>query len=156
MTAERPLDADEEVLWRAMNRIMVALPRVLEDDLVHSTGLSLNEYAALMNLSEAENQELRMADLAAATALSASRITRLVDDLQARGLVTKRRSAEDGRGNVACLTDEGLRRLKAAYPDHLRSARKRVVDHLDPSLNRQMGETLRRVADNLGPDPTRL
>lgn len=155
MLVERPLDPDEEMLWRALNRIMVALPRVLEDDLVHSTGLSLNEYAALMNLSEAEKQELRMADLAAATALSASRITRLVDELQSRGLVVKRRCTEDARGNVARLTDEGLRRLKAAHPDHLRSARNRVVDYVDPALTRRMAEVLRQVAENLGPDPIR-
>ncbi len=84
-----------------------------------------------MSLSEAENQELRMADLAAATALSASRITRVVDALQSRGQVVKRRYEGDARGNVATLTPEGLNRLQAAYPIHLASARKRVMDHLD-------------------------
>ncbi|WP_416959990.1 MarR family transcriptional regulator [Streptomyces sp. Agncl-13] len=60
-----------------------------------------------MSLSEAENQELCMADLAAATALSASRITRVVDALQSRGQVVKRRCEADARGNVATLTPEG-------------------------------------------------
>src|SRR6266849_3248960 len=101
MPKPAPLDPDEELVWRALNRIMVALPRALDEDLVRETGLSLNAYAALMNLSEAENQEMRMADLAAAIALSASRITRLVDELQERKFVTKRRSGDDGRGNIA-------------------------------------------------------
>ncbi|WP_405988449.1 MarR family winged helix-turn-helix transcriptional regulator [Streptomyces sp. NBC_00986] len=129
--AEDPLTAQEERFWRALMRVIVALPRSLDDDLLRATGLTLTEYVVLMSLSEAENQELRMADLAAATALSASRITRVVDALQGRGQVVKRRYEGDARGNVATLTPEGLKRLEAAYPIHLASARKRVMDHLD-------------------------
>jgi len=131
MTAEDPLTAQEERFWRALMRVIVALPRSLDDDLLRATGLTLTEYVVLMSLSEAENHELRMADLAAATALSASRITRVVDALQSRGQVVKRRYEGDARGNVATLTPEGLKRLQAAYPIHLASARKRVMDHLD-------------------------
>jgi len=155
MPTPRPLNPDEELLWRALNRIMAALPRVLEEDLLRSTGLSLHEYAALMNLSEAENQELRMADLASATGLSASRITRLVDGLQSRNLVVKRRCTDDARGNVARLTPAGMERLKAAYPDHLRSARSRFMDHVDPALTRRTAEVLGRVAESLGPEAVR-
>ncbi|WP_327398923.1 MarR family transcriptional regulator [Streptomyces sp. NBC_01288] len=129
--AEESLTAQEERFWRALMRVIVALPRSLDDDLLRATGLTLTEYVVLMSLSEAENQELRMADLAAATALSASRITRVVDALQSRGQVVKRRYEGDARGNVATLTPEGLKRLQAAYPIHLASARKRVMDHLD-------------------------
>ncbi|MFE2319946.1 MarR family winged helix-turn-helix transcriptional regulator [Streptomyces sp. NPDC059441] len=135
------LAAEEERFWRALMRVIIALPRSLDDDLLRSTGLTLTEYVVLMNLSEAENQELRMTDLAAACALSASRITRIVDTLQTRGQVVKRRYEGDGRGNVASLTPEGLKRLQGAYPVHLASARKRVVDQLDgrslPALVRQ-------------------
>ncbi|MBK6010430.1 MarR family winged helix-turn-helix transcriptional regulator [Streptomyces sp. MBT53] len=131
MTAEDPLTAQEERFWRALMRVIVALPRSLDDDLLRATGLTLTEYVVLMSLSEAENQELRMADLASATALSASRITRVVDALQSRGQVVKRRYEGDARGNVATLTPDGMQRLQAAYPVHLASARKRVMDHLD-------------------------
>lgn len=131
MTAEDPLTAQEERFWRALMRVIVSLPRSLDDDLLRATGLTLTEYVVLMNLSEAENQELRMADLASATALSASRITRVVDALQSRGQVVKRRYEGDARGNVTKLTPDGMKRLQAAYPVHLASARKRVMDHLD-------------------------
>lgn len=149
MTAEDPLTAEEERFWRALMRIIVALPRSLDEDLLRSTGLTLTEYVVLMNLSEAENQELRMADLASATALSASRITRVVDALQSRGQVVKRRYEGDARGNVATLTPEGLKRLQAAYPVHLASARKRVMDHLDgrslPTMVRQFGAVVEKL-----------
>ncbi|MCX5555586.1 MarR family winged helix-turn-helix transcriptional regulator [Streptomyces sp. NBC_00038] len=149
MTAEDPLTAQEELFWRALMRVIVALPRSLDDDLLRSTGLTLTEYVVLMNLSEAENQELRMADLASATALSASRITRVVDALQSRGQVVKRRYEGDARGNVATLTPEGLKRLQAAYPVHLASARKRVMDLLDgrslPAMVRQFESVVEKL-----------
>jgi len=150
MSAQDPLLAQEEQFWRALMRIIVALPRSLDDDLLRSTGLSLTEYVVLMNLSEAENQELRMADLALATALSASRITRVVDALQSRGQVVKRRFEGDARGNVATLTPEGLKRLEAAYPIHLASARKRVMDLLDGRSLPAMARQFEAVADKLG------
>ncbi|MEV7341811.1 MarR family transcriptional regulator [Streptomyces sp. NPDC093544] len=149
MTAEDPLLAQEERFWRALMRVIVALPRSLDDDLLRSTGLTLTEYVVLMNLSEAENQELRMADLASATALSASRITRVVDALQSRGQVVKRRFEGDARGNVATLTPEGLKRLEAAYPIHLASARKRVMDLLDGRSLPTMVRQFEAVADKL-------
>ncbi|MFG2968772.1 MULTISPECIES: MarR family winged helix-turn-helix transcriptional regulator [unclassified Streptomyces] len=149
MTAEDPLTAQEQRLWRALMRLIVALPRSLDDDLLRSTGLTLTEYVVLMNLSEAENQELRMAELASATALSASRITRVVDALQSRGQVVKRRYEGDARGNVATLTPEGLKRLQDAYPVHLASARGRVVDLLDgrsvPALVRQLEAVVEKL-----------
>lgn len=149
MAAEHPLTAQEELLWRALMRVIISLPRSLDDDLLRSTGLTLTEYVVLMNLSEAENQELRMADLASATALSASRITRVVDALQNRGQVVKRRYEGDARGNVATLTPEGLKRLQSAYPVHLASARKRVMDHLDgrslPAMVRQFEAVVEKL-----------
>jgi DNA-binding MarR family transcriptional regulator len=144
-----PLNATEEVFWRAMMRIVLALPRRLDADLVQTVGITANEYTTLMCLSEAPNRELRMSDLANAAALSASRMTRLVDDLQARGLVTKRTSAQDARGNVAKLTPAGLARLKKAWPTHLASVRDRVFDHVDPSTVTKAAQALSKIAEQL-------
>src|SRR6185436_14844269 len=114
-------------------RIVISLPRCLDADLVRTAGVTANEYTTLMCLSEAPGRALRMTELANAAALSASRMTRLVDDLRSRGLVTKRTSAEDGRGNVAMLTPAGVAKLKKAWPTHLASVRRQAFDHVDPA-----------------------
>jgi DNA-binding MarR family transcriptional regulator len=147
-TVEPPTPAEEQ-LWRALIRIVVSLPRLLETDILRATGLTSNEYITLMSLSEAPNREVRMADLANATALSPSRMTRLVDDLQSRSLVAKRPSSSDGRGNVATLTNEGLAKLKAAYPEHLGSVRRRVFDHIDAATMKRATQALSGVAAQL-------
>lgn len=149
MAKVEPLNATEEVFWRAMMRIVLALPRRLDADLVRTVGMTANEYMTLMCLSEAPNRELRMSDLAKAAALSASRMTRLVDDLQARGLVTKRTSAQDARGTVAKLTPAGLARLKKAWPTHLASVRDRVFDHVDPGTVTEAAQALSKIAEQL-------
>jgi DNA-binding MarR family transcriptional regulator len=144
-----PLNESEEAFWRALMRIVLSLPRRLDADLVRACGITANEYTTLMCLSEAPARELRMADLANAAALSASRMTRLVDDLQTRGLVTKRTSSADARGNVAKLTPAGLAKLKQAWPTHLASVRTRVFDHVDPSTVTKAAQALSEIAARL-------
>jgi DNA-binding MarR family transcriptional regulator len=149
MATVRPLSATEEASWRALMRIVKVLPRHLDSDLVRGVGLTASEYTAIMHLSEAPNRELRMADLATATDPSASRMTRLVDDLQTRGLVTKTVSSSDARGNVARLTPRGMAKLKSAWPVHLASVRRRFFDSMDAASVEGVAKALADVADHL-------
>jgi DNA-binding MarR family transcriptional regulator len=144
-----PLSATDEAFWRALMRIVVLLPRRLDTDLMRAVGMTANEYLTLFSLSEAPGRELRMTDLADATALSASRMTRLVDGLQSRGLVAKRSSAEDGRGNVASLTAAGLAKLEEAWKTHLTCVRALVFDQVDPSSTTEAAEALGEIAARL-------
>jgi DNA-binding MarR family transcriptional regulator len=146
VTTVRPLSPAEEDLWRAVMRIVKMLPRQLDSDLVRGTGLTASEYTTIMHLSEAPNRELRMAYLARATDLSASRITRLVDDLQSRGLVTKTVSSSDTRGNVARLTPAGMAKLKTAWPVHLASVRRHFMDCIDAATVELVARALAEVA----------
>jgi DNA-binding MarR family transcriptional regulator len=144
-----PLSPAEEDVWRALMRIVKALPRHLDSDLIRGTGLTASEYTTIMHLSEAPNRELRMNDLAAATGLSPSRMTRLVDDLQSRSLVTKVASSTDARGNVARLTARGMAKLKAAWPVHVASVRARFFDHMDPGEIKLVAAAMSAVAEHL-------
>jgi DNA-binding MarR family transcriptional regulator len=149
MATVEPLSVTEETLWRAIMRIVKVIPRHLDTDLVRGAGLTASEYTTIMHLSEAPNRELRMADLASATDLSASRMTRLVDDLQSRGLVTKTASSSDARGNVAKLTPRGMAKVRSAWPAHLASVRRRFLDHIDPAALETVATALAEVADHL-------
>jgi hypothetical protein len=81
--------------------------------------------------------------------LSGSRTTRLVDDLVAGGLATKKRCVDDGRGVDVTLTEDGLESLRRAYPVHLRSVRTRVVDHIPSSAFPGFAEAIRAIAEAL-------
>jgi DNA-binding MarR family transcriptional regulator len=147
------LDLEEAAFWRPLMRIMTALPRALEDQFLPETGLTITDYGVLVTLSEAPDHLLRISALAAATGLSLSRISRVVDDLTRRGLAEKRRCAEDGRASNAVLTEAGLARLEAAYPGHLARVRASVFDHLSAEDIRAAGPVLARLAAALDTTP---
>ncbi len=133
----KPLTADEEAVWRAFSRVLLLAPRALEADLLETSRLNYAEYYVLVYLSEQADQTLRMSNLSDLNALSPSGMTRVVERLARQGLIERKRSADDGRGQVAVLTGEGMRRLQSAWPHHLASVRARVLDHLrdlDPRL----------------------
>lgn len=126
-----PLTQEEEAAWRALSRAVLVIPRALDADLLQSQGLNMTEYSVLMNLSEAPGRSLRMSELADYVAISVSGLTRVIERLTRQGLVERVKAQSDGRGQVAVLTPAGLDRLQQAWPTHLASARRHVMDHLD-------------------------
>jgi DNA-binding MarR family transcriptional regulator len=124
------------------------VPRALDADLLAGQGMSLSEYTALMHLSETPGRSLRMSELAAACALSLSGMSRIVSRLQAQGFVERERASCDGRGLNAVLTDAGLGRLRRAWPTHLASVRRHMMDHLSELDLPGVTAALRRFASD--------
>jgi DNA-binding MarR family transcriptional regulator len=129
-THVKPLTPTEEAAWRALGRAVLVIPRMLDADLLESQGLNVTEYSVLMNLSEAPDHALRMSQLANYVSITVSGLTRVIERLNRQGLVERVRAESDGRGQVAVLTDAGLARLEKAWPTHLASVRRHVMDHL--------------------------
>ncbi|MBP2708136.1 MarR family transcriptional regulator [Microbispora sp. RL4-1S] len=142
----QPLSQDEEALIRTLGQVTYALPRALEADLMREQHMSLSEYLTLMHLSEAPHQLMRMSELAAACHLSLSGMTRIVSRLEGRALVQRVKCDEDARGWNAVITDVGLARLEKAWPTHLDSIRRHLLDHLDGLDLKQLTLSLSRVA----------
>jgi DNA-binding MarR family transcriptional regulator len=145
MTTPPPLNAAEERLWRGIARLMVVLPRAIDEDLLAKTGLSLTSYIVLSQLSEAPGRQLRMTDLAARSALSPSRITRVVNDLELKGWVRRTVSPLDRRANLATLTDAGFERLAQAWPSHLEAVRRLAIDHIRRPEIKELTEIIERI-----------
>jgi DNA-binding MarR family transcriptional regulator len=129
-TAPQPLTEREQAFLRAFARALMTVPRELDADLMREEGMSATEYFTLMHLSEVPRRSLRMSDLATAAGLSVSGMTRIVQRLEAQGFVRRGKSACDGRSWIAALTDAGYQRLSEAWPTHLASVRRHVIDHL--------------------------
>lgn len=149
MREEQALSAVETQVWRELGRLVHALPRVLEDDMLRETDVTMTEFAVLQLLEEAPGDRLRMTELAVAAGLTASRITRVVNALAGRDLVRKERDGTDGRGNLTVLTDVGREHLRAAEPQHLASARRHVLSHLTAAELPIVADALRRLTKAL-------
>jgi DNA-binding MarR family transcriptional regulator len=150
-TPPRWLDADEQRAWRAYMYSWMLLGDRLDRELTRETGISHAYYEILVQLSETEGRALRMSELADRCLSSRSRLSHAVSRLEERGWVRRQVCPEDGRGQLAVLTDAGFAALEAAAPVHVESVRTHLFDQLSPTqiaAMRDIGDTLlRHLAD---------
>lgn len=144
--AVTPSAADWRVgVWRAFLRAHAGAVRELERELLADTGTPLAWYDVLLQLAEAPGRRLRMAELADRALLSRSGLTRLIDRLQAEGLVSREPSPDDARGTFTVLTAAGVSRLRAAAPVHLAGIQAHWLSHFNDNELRVLGALLGRV-----------
>src|SRR3954451_13124942 len=146
----RWLDAEEQKAWRAWLFSSMLLQDRLDRELTHGTGISHAYYEILVALSEAPGRMMRMSELADRCLSSRSRLSHAASRLEERGWVRRQVCADDGRGLLGVLTDEGFAALEAAAPVHVESVRTHLFDQLSPAqvaALRDIGETLLRHLD---------
>jgi DNA-binding MarR family transcriptional regulator len=124
------LSRDEMRAWIGFVETQGDLMTALESDLA-PTGLTLGDYQVFVYLSAAEDDSMKMCDLAEILQLSPSGLTRRLDGLVRAGWVERRPSELDRRVMHAVLTDAGRAQLEAAAPIHVASVRARIIDRLD-------------------------
>ena len=147
----RWLDAEEQRAWRAWLYSSQLLQDRLDRELTHATGISHAYYEILVALSETEGRMMRMSELADRCLSSRSRLSHAVSRLEERGWVRRQVCPDDGRGQLAVLTDDGFAALEAAAPVHVEGVRSHLFDQLSAeqvAAMRDIGETLLR---HLGP-----
>ena len=154
MTETRWLDDDEQRAWRRLATVMTLLPAALDAQLQRDATLTHFAYFTLAMLSEAPGRALRMSELAARSSSSPSRLSHTIARLESRGWVRRQRASEDGRGQVAELTDEGYTALVATAPGHVAAVREYVLDALTPEQVSQLNELCTALLTKLDPDGT--
>jgi len=135
--------------WRGMVRVHSALVKAIDAELERTHGLPLSSYEVLAFLADAEDERMRMCDLAATILLSRSGLTRLVDRLAREGLIERVACAHDARGAFAKLTPAGREKLHAARATHLRAVRMLFLDHFSPDELDMLGSLWERVLPGL-------
>jgi len=146
----RWLDDAEQDAWRQLAGVMTRLPAALDAQLQRDADLSHFGYWVLAMLSEAPDRSLRMSELADRANASLSRLSHGVGRLEKQGWVRRERTAQDGRGTVAVLTEQGLAKVVATAPGHVEQVRRLVFDGLDAEDVRrlaELGRTLLRQVD---------
>jgi DNA-binding MarR family transcriptional regulator len=150
--AETPVPrADDPRLraWIAFLRAYAGVTRRLEAELHAERDLGLAEYDTLVQLALADDRRLRMSELAERVVLSRSGVSRLVDRLEATGLVARAACTEDARVAWATLTDAGLARLRDAAPVHLRGVETHFLAQIPDGDREALVRALETVARGL-------
>jgi DNA-binding MarR family transcriptional regulator len=123
--------------WESLFRAQVSVLRQLNSEFP-SGELSFNEYDVLFNLARQPERRLRIRDLNRHLLLTQPSVSRLVDRLVHRELVTKESDPGDGRGTIVQLTDEGFALFRRVAVVHAESIRNRVGGTLDADELRQL------------------
>jgi DNA-binding MarR family transcriptional regulator len=152
--AQRWLDDDQQRTWRAWLTVAELLPRALDAQLQRDAGLSHAAYVVLAMLSESPSRSRRMSDLARRANQSQSRLSHTVARLEERGWVRRERSPDDGRGNLAVLTDAGWDVVRSVAPGHVDAVRSAMFDPLTAEQTKALGDVLDTLVEQLDPDRT--
>ncbi|MDQ3875065.1 MAG: MarR family transcriptional regulator [Actinomycetota bacterium] len=119
--------------------------RALNAQLLRDHRLAINDYEALLVLAHADDERLRRADLVENLQLTASGVTRLLEGLEAAGLVGREQCPADGRVTYAVLTDAGRAKLEEASRSHLAAIEQLFGDRFSERELETLADLLARL-----------
>ena len=105
--------------WGALLRVHAALVPLLDRELQAKHHLPLAWYDVLLELNYGPDRRLRMSELGERVTLSRTRVSRLVDEMTAAGMVVREANPDDRRSAYAVLTAKGRTVFRQAAPTYL-------------------------------------
>ncbi|MFD1211229.1 MarR family winged helix-turn-helix transcriptional regulator [Arthrobacter sp. GCM10027362] len=130
--------------WESLFRAQVAVMRRLQA-LPEFRKLSIREYDVLFNLSRCPGGWTRLNELNEGLLISQPSLSRMVDRLEAKGMVRRRTAEQDQRGIEISLTDTGRELQRAIGREHVRHLHEMIA----PALSAQEFGQLQTLTDKL-------
>ncbi len=144
---------EREAAWFGLLAAHAELTRGLDAALSARHGLSLSAYEVLSRLAHAPDHHLRMSELAGRSQLSLSRVSRVIDTLEQRGLAERRSCPTDSRVVHATVTDSGRRLVAEAQDTFFSTIEERFLGRLSCEEVALVGSIFQRLA-SAGPPTT--
>jgi len=135
--------------WAALLRVHAALVPVLDRELQAACNLPLTWYDVLLELNAAPGRRLSMGELGRVAVVSRSRVSRVVDQLAADGLVVREANPDDRRSAYASITEAGRDRLRAAAPIYLDGIRRHFTAQMTSAEGGTVAAALEKVLKGL-------
>jgi len=133
--------------WLGLLQAHAELTRSLDAELQAAHGVSLSAYEMLSRLALCPEGYMRMSDLASATSLSLSRVSRLVDQMEERGLVSRRSCDTDSRIVYAAIDAGGRDLVRNAQETFFSVVDERFFGRLSCAEVEQLGTLLERLVE---------
>lgn len=115
--------------WEALYRAQVTVMRRLQRQ-EEFADLSMREYDVLFNLARTDDRGIRLNELNESVLLTQSSLSRMLERLEAKGLVYRWQDPQDLRGLRISLTEDG---------QHLQ---RRIAEHFDRHVHELMATGL--------------
>jgi DNA-binding MarR family transcriptional regulator len=107
-------------------------------------GITFGQYNVLRILRGARAEGYARCEIARRMIERAPDVTRLIDRLEAQGLVARERSSGDRRQSITRITDKGLRLLERMQPE-VDTLDRYVEQRLPPRDRRELSRILERI-----------
>lgn len=130
--------------WESLLRTQVAMMRELHKEPIFKE-LGSREYDILYNLSRCPSGWLRLNDLNDHVLLTQPSISRMVDRLEARGLIQRKTAENDRRGVLIGLTEEGSTLQKKVGRAHVQN----IMELMEVALSDDEMRTLLELTTKL-------
>lgn len=143
------LSAHEETVWRRWLAVSSRIPTALSSQLQSDSGLSLQDYDVLVMLNDSDSSSCRITELAGLLDWERSRMSHHLTRMEKRGLIARSAAPDDGRAQLAQLTETGREALAAAAPGHLGAVRRSFFDALDAQDIEDLDRITSRIARKL-------
>lgn len=144
-------DLEATALASNVFRVATAMRRRLEQAALRSEGLSWTAFKVLWVLWIWGERETRF--VAVEADVTKGTLTGVVDTLQGRGLVERRRHSDDRRLVSVALTPAGIELITATFP-RFNAEERAVADLLHPADQHALVRGLRRLVTALEEDAT--
>ncbi|MGL5809898.1 MAG: MarR family winged helix-turn-helix transcriptional regulator [Nocardioides sp.] len=148
-TGRRKLAADA---WGALLRTHAALVPRLDKRMRQISHLPLAWYDVLLELHDAPEQRLRMSALADRVTLSRTRVSRIVDEMNAAGLLRREGNPDDRRSSYAVLAEPGRTTFRSAAAPYLAAIEEHFAHGLTDREIDQLKTLLDKVCERQIPD----
>ena len=145
--AQKLLKPKEEAAWTGLIKAhQVVLDRV-ESALKRQGFPPLVWYDVLLELHRMPDGRLRLTEIGEATLLKKFNVTRLVDRMEADGLVRREVCAEDGRGAYATITAKGRNLRERMRPVYHAAVRQHFLEHFKDDEIARLATLLNRLVE---------
>jgi len=131
--------------WRALIRTHMRLWEQVEAQMRRDTGLTMARYDVLAHL-DMSGGRLGLTELASSILLSQSGLSKLLNRMEAAGLVRRDPDPRDGRAAFAAITPQGRSLVRKARQSHHEFLRQTFAEALDDD---DLAD-LARIMDRIG------
>ncbi|MCY1142824.1 MarR family transcriptional regulator [Actinoplanes sp. Pm04-4] len=143
----RWLTDEQQQTWRRFVEVLIKVPAALEAQLQRDAGLTHMGYIVLVALSDQPDRRLAMSKLAKMVSASLSRLSHVIARLEGQGWVRRERDPQDGRVQIAVLTEDGFTKIKESAPGHVEAVQQLIFDRLTPAQVKQLAKLAETLLD---------
>ncbi len=147
--SDAPSDHDVITTWGLVMEASSGVNRHLEQEMQQELGIPLTFFEVLLRLSRSEGDGVSLNALATQVSFSSGGFSRLVDRMEARGLVERRPCPTNRRSTLVAVTTSGRAVLDGAVRVHAAGLRRHLLGALEPRQVAELAASMRTVRDAL-------